>query len=559
MPKYTINGKDVSLSDKDFLAKGGEKSIYVKKSIAYCLYHDPTKMIPDGKFKELATLDDPRIFNPQHIVLDARDRKVGFTTLFLEDAVAVCQLFTKAFKLRNHVTNDMSLELVKKFYDLVSHIHDKNILIVDLNELNFLVDDQFRDIYGIDVNSYQTKRYLATAIMESVRDRQAAKWTQETDWFSWGVVTFQMLIGIHPYKGAHPDYEGAPIDRMEARMQDNCSAFNPKSILPTVCESLDIIPPALRGWYKAVFEEGKRIVPPMNFETVANVVVAVKISGSNNFVIDKIFESGSDIIGVYVSGPTRVIVGTHHLYCDEEIKISRRDVQVGFTTKQNTPIAAWIEKGQLELYNIQSKKKIGIVTKADAITQSDGRILVKNGPHILEVVFTEFSSVIASVKQVGQVLPQATKLYEGVAIQNMLGRYVASLFPASGRCEQLKLPELDNYKIIDAKYDNKVLVVVGAKEGKYDRFVFRISSTYKEYSVRVVEDITTLDINFTVGDNGTVVLMNGENVEAFSNNRHATQVKIFDPDSAVSGVKLFHDGADILFARGKELYSITMK
>ena len=113
----------------------------------------------------------------------------------------------------------------------------------------------------IDVDSYQTPGFKATALMDSVRDRHCHnnQFTPDTDWFSFGIVSFQMFIGIHPYKGKHPD-----LADMDARMMQNISALNKAVSVPKVCYAFDVIPQAYLCWYKAVFEQGKRCAPPFD-------------------------------------------------------------------------------------------------------------------------------------------------------------------------------------------------------------------------------------------------------------------------------------------------------
>ena len=130
-------------------------------------------------------------------------------------------------------------------------------------------------------------------------------------------------------------------------------------------------------------------------------------------------------------------------------------------------------------------------------------------------------------------------------------------------CKQVALPELDDYKkIVDAKYTGKLLVLTAVKkDGQYDRMTLLFSSNFDEYVVRVKENITPMGINLTVNDAGVCVLLNDdEQVEAFQANRHAPVVKEFDADPMLTGdVKLFHDGATILFSKDDILYSMKMK
>ena len=121
----------------------------------------------------LPVADVPEILRPQRVLLDARNRPVGYTMRRVRNAHVLCQLFNRAFRERLGIAPEAMLALVRQLQEGVRYVHERGILIVDLNEMNFLLDDRQRQILFIDVDSYQTPGFPATALMESVRDRHA--------------------------------------------------------------------------------------------------------------------------------------------------------------------------------------------------------------------------------------------------------------------------------------------------------------------------------------------------------------------------------------------------
>jgi len=570
MPKITVqvSGKKTSFTDKEFKAKGGEASIYVKGDTSFKIWHDPVKVIDSGKVQDLSALTMPNIIKPETAIYDeSGHKKIGYTMRFVKNAYALCELFTKAFQQRHKLDHTTLLKLTKRFHETIEHIHSKKILVVDLNELNFLIADTFDELYAIDVNSYETPNYRATAIMDNIRDRHMKNvFTPETDWFSWAVVTFQLLVGIHPYRGKHPKFESiAPINRMDARMKANVSAFNADSTMPRVCHPLDVIPPALRQWMVAVFEKGIREVPPANFETLAIAIAThvKEITGSDLFDIKDIAEYADEIIAHYFHDGTRVVVTTNNIHVNGfKITLRHPNVKIGFTSTHK-PIAAYAKDGKAILQNLADGSEIPFICDADYVMESDGRIYFQNGISVIEIVFNELGNkVTASAKRVGRVLdlPDATRVFDGVIVQNLLGRWFASVFPEAGQQRQFPVDELKDYKIIDAKYKKNVLVIIGINHiGKYDRFVLRFDSSFK-YDLRKIEDVVNTGINFTVNSNGVCTLINEEDhIEAFAAKHGSPSVKIFK-DSAIDGaMKLSCEDAKIVFANGNQLQSISMK
>jgi len=125
---------------------------------------------------------------------------------------------------------------------------------------------------------------------------------------------------------------------------------------------------------------------------------------------------------------------------------------------------------------------------------------------------------------------------------------------------QLHLKELVGYKIVDAKYINKVLMVVGEKNGKYDKFIFRTDSSYQFYDLMMKNDITYSGLNFVVLDNDLCIHINGdENVELFSNKKGSSVSKVIDDDIISGDMTLYNNGVQVLFAKNGTLYKLSMK
>jgi hypothetical protein len=561
MTKYFVqNVGEVELEQRHFKAAGGEKNIYVKGNTAFAIYHNPTDMIPMAKIQELSVLQHPHIIRPQNLILDKKNKPVGFTQQFVKDAVSLVKLFPKAFRNDNHISHEMMLDLVKKLQEMVLYVHSSGILIVDLNELNFLTNNTFDNLWAIDVNSWQTPHFPATVIMPHIRDRHAKKFDQGTDWFSFGIVSFQMLIGLHPYRGGHPDFASLAADeRLDARMKANVSALNSKSTLPAAAQPLDVIPPALKQWYLNIFEKGERIAPPTDYEHFAKFVAKVKeIVGSNLFIMKEIETFPDIIVNVCSSGGIRVVQTESQLFINKHKFSTRKGLQVGFTPKFNKPVGMYLENDLVIVVDLSTDNEL-YRCSGDGVMSYDGRLYVKNGLNVIEVVFLETTNkTIAAPKVVGTTLdlPEATKVLDGVIVQNLLGRHVVSVFPESGVCRQINIPELDGYRLIDAKFD-KILMVVAEKKGQYDRFVFCFDKTYANHVVRIVKDTDYSGLNFTVAEHGVCVMINEEEkVEAFT---ASSNVKLMD-DPAIDGdMRLFHDGTQILLAKGNKLFSMTMK
>ena len=168
--------------------------------------------------------------------------------------------------------------------------------------------------------------------------------------------------------------------------------------------------------------------------------------------------------------------------------------------------------------------------------------------------------MLPSSRVIGSVMMKATRLFEGVAIQNLLGTHYASILTAPGLCRQARLRELDGYRVIDAKMEGGVLFVVAAEAGRYDRFIFRFAADFGDYDVRCARDITPTGISFTALESGVVLHLNDEDaLEIFSARKGSAQLSVLKDDALRGDAKLFRHGSQALFARGSKLYKLKMR
>ena len=548
-----VQGKKVRLTQADFKAQGGEGAVYVKGSTAYKVYADPAKMIAPAKIQQLAVLTLPEIVRPQEVILDAGRTPIGYTMPSIPQGLVLCQTFPRAFRERVGLTPEKSLGLVRALQKGVQHVHERGLLIVDLNEMNFLVDSAFGRVYFIDVDSYQTPSFPATALMDSVRDRHAAGWNAGTDWFSFALVSFQMFVGIHPYKGKHPN-----LKTLDDRMAQNVSVFSPDVSIPAACLPFDVIPATYRDWYRAVLERGERVPPPDSVTAVLLVPKpAVLVAGTGQFQITEMLRGGGPVLS-FTHG---LLLTTEGIYQNgRRVADAGPGTQIALT-EAGRPVRATLDAGHLRLWDITAGVEIFVTATGETLTATDGRLHVKSGDALREVEFLETPGrLLATLKTVGTVLEQATQLFEGVALQSLVGAWYASLLPRRGECHQVRLPELDGFQVLDAKFQSGVLLVLAAQNGLFQKLIFRFSPDYTAHDTRTVPAVAAHALNFTVLTQGMCLhLTESDELELFPAKMGASGLKILADPTLAGDCRLLSDGTQALFARAESLYRFAMR
>jgi hypothetical protein len=563
-------GAAVTITDKHYLAAGGEASIYVLSDTAYKIYHDPKKMLPPPKIKELGLIKNPQVVIPQDVLFDATTgNPIGYITKFVEKAEPLLKLFNKSYKTDNHIDPQMIADLVKTMQQTVTDVHSAKCLIVDFNELNVLVNIGKKLVpWFIDTDSYATPNYKATAIMDSIRDRKRTKFdskgvmhydpNQESDWFSWAVLTFWLYSNIHPYRGSHKKY--LPKDKQK-QMDDGISVFHPDVRVPPIVNDFNTIPKRHLDYYKLVFLKDERGVPPLPDGTVPTLVptafVTVKSTDKIKVTQDASYPEAilqvMQIMGInYVLTTKRVFSGTKEVNTYDRCKKA-----LLARTPDGTPILATLKDDRVTFMDGIKNTPYGSASSTDMFARN-GAIYTLSAGHMVENRFDQVGQKIMHFcNPIENVSVLSAKVYEGCIIQDLLGKKYLTLPYELGKSWSKYLPFLDGYRVVDAKAEAHVAVIIAERKGKYDRFVIVFSRAYTEMEFRKDEDIAYNGINFAVMDRGVTMLMSGDDeLQLFYDTKKSQELT--DPPFDHS-MKLLTTPDGFYFVNNNTLHHITKR
>jgi len=559
------NGKKISLTQNDFITKGGEGEVYGKGSSIYKIYHDRSKMIANGKILELKNITDSKVIVPLNILSNSRQVDVGFTMDWIKKTISICKLFTNDFRNMNNISDKMAIDLINVLRNVINNIHSKKCLIVDLNELNILVDTKFQCPYFIDVDSYQTPSYPATAIMPYVKDHQTKGFNENTDWFSFAILTCQLLIGIHPYKGKHSQYNKKELIK---RMKENASIFGSNIRLPSAVRDFNVIPDTYLEWFQRLFENGVREAPPENMGKLIPIVGVVKvISSVEKFIVKEIMNLDfSENILYYKRYENKNIVkGSSKIQINKkEHTLSSTKTELVIEENTQMPIFVHIDKGILSITNELNLPQDSIQLRADDMMVVGNSVFLQYNNMLSEVRFKILNNtLIKTVRSYWNIMPNSSEMFSGLVYQSILGKpYLMIPVPTkkSTQCHVIPISELEDYKIIEAKHDSQVVQIICFKDGMYDRVTIVFSEKYDNYSLRTTKDVDYKYNNFIVLENGVVAsIVEDGQMEIYFNNLNNTRIRVVDSKDIRTSMLLMKDGITVLFAEGTKLYSMKLK
>lgn len=568
--QVVLEGKGpLTLRQNDYLATGGEGTVYKVSGMAIKLYTDPDKMVRDGiseKIKKLSAFVHPYISIPQGLVLSA-NKPIGFYMPYAEGE-PLSRVFTNDFRTREGFGDRDAIKLVDRMRDVVRFAHDHGAILVDPNEFNWLAYLKGNDKPEpriIDVDSWVLGKMSPTvAIMPSIRDWHTNGFNQSSDWFSWGVVTFQVYVGIHPYKGT---LDGFARDNLEARMKAKASVFSNGVRLNRAVRDLNCIPSSLRDWYEETFQTGKRTIPPSSFDTrVAKAAITrvVKvITSSGLLVFDKIYsKTGDEVIHVWPCGVVLLKSGELVELRSKRI-IGKLNSTNGEIVKVDGGwlIADWVNGQVIYTYVNESSLQselLALAIKSYHILKSENRLFIVTDGGLTEIFFKFMGKAIIAVGQTWGAMVNSTKWFDGVGIQDAMGAMYAIVPFSDKSCTQVRVRELDGLKTVSAKAGNRYIVVIAAdKNGEYYKVELIMNRDYVGYQVlKTAVDSPDLNIALLPKGVGATIVDDGELV-------------IFVPTSGLvnkvsdkyitTDIALANWDDRVLYIRKGEVWSVRLK
>jgi hypothetical protein len=237
------------------------------------------------------------------------------------------------------------------------------------------------------------------------------------------------------------------------------------------------------------------------------------------------------------------------------------DVKLVVSPRQRHLIAAFHDGTRLRFRDLTVDKDVASEVEGEGAMLSSGKLYIKQHESIFAVDLIELPhSLLLGLRLVANVMIRSTRMFEGVAIQNLLGANYVSIPTADGVCHQIRIPELDDYQVVDARRDRNVLIVVVTTEGRYDKLIFRFSDDFSGYDCRRLDDIVSTGIEFTVLDSGIVLhLAEDGRLEVFPNVRDSAKIRVIRDQALDEDLRLFHRGTQALIAGGPSLYKIRLK
>lgn len=501
----------VQLDDGDLVAEGGQGCVFARGDRAYKIATNPAAILDPRKLAALAVIRSDRIVKPLASIRTAPGGDaVGHVMHRVHKAVPWMQLVPRAARARFGLDRASSSTLCERLRELLVELHALDIAAVDLSSGNVLVDVRRRLPWLIDVDSMQTPGFPATAITAQIADPIAnGRYGPASDWFAYAILTFELQIGIHPFRGTHPHVVG-----LEARMAAGISVLDPEVALPPVCDDPRTLPDAWLAWYDDTFRGRLRAPPPTTNASAPRPArrrasrVAARSDGG---IIRGIVVEDAPRASAHVWWWTDERVG-----CGEQVLGATPPGAIGLVhCPRGEPRVAMLchaDDGALSLVTADgTPHELGV--KATDARVDTGIVLLRCGDRLarLDLRAREIAGADpasrwwASVRAIGRVHAGSCVLWSGCATTRMLGTgHVLALDARSVMPRDLAdAGPRGRARIVDAAAHAGIVVLLVEAEEHHDRWVFDARTPERD-ALLVERDVDPVGCAAVCAADGTV-------------------------------------------------------
>ena len=221
-----LTGKFGELTLVKEIGSGGEGSVFLTSNGMICkVYTQITKArIEKLKLMLKIPFEKKGICWPKDFATNSQGEYIGYVMEKAEGKVMQTSMFHKKLLQKNfpHWTRSSLVELAITILDKIQYLHERNIIIGDINPFNIMIKDS-NDVYFVDTDSYQIVNYPCPVgtINFTPPETQGMRYheylrTFKHEYFAVATLVFMILMpGKTPYAQQGGGTPGEDIKKME--------------------------------------------------------------------------------------------------------------------------------------------------------------------------------------------------------------------------------------------------------------------------------------------------------------------------------------------------------
>ena len=229
------------------------------------------------KLEQFPKLLIPHVVSPVRLAYDknqqADRRVVGYTMSRITQVNSMHEFSQRNFQESKDISIQTIVDVFSDLHASVSALHASGVIIGDFNNLNVLVSG--KDAYIVDTDSMQFSTYTCKTFTNRYADPRVlkltngqielcARFSKETDWYSFSTMLFEALLNVHPYGGVYKPK--SPMQRVspEQRALNRISVFHKDVSYPMAGRKIqDILSRDLTVFFEALLQDDVRTPFPL--------------------------------------------------------------------------------------------------------------------------------------------------------------------------------------------------------------------------------------------------------------------------------------------------------
>ena len=334
------------------------------------------------------------------------------------------------------------------------------------------------------------------------------------------------------------------------------SVFDKDVTLPKSCQDFSVIPKKHLDWYKAVFVKGERSVPPYPDAVIISAATGKVVTSQGKFIVELIKDYGSTIQKVYFFDNVRYVITGAGVYRGDDLlfsftKAGRSHLEMVPVFGEG-PLICNFASGRLEIHDL--KKNLIDTLSAEAVFGANDLVYSVNNGELVESSFERLGRIIHRAQVVSGICP-SYKIFPGIVVQDDFMKCHLAIPYGGGLCANVLVQELNGYRVIDAKHEGQVSVLVAEKGGNFWRYILCFDKNFYSYTVWKEQLNGFVAVNYVGLPNGLCLLADEDKMVLFRDEKNKKEMKNSPVDAST---RLYHHGMDVYFVDGDNLYRIKM-
>lgn len=552
------NGSEVIVDKSHFVAEGAEGKVFALQDTGFKIFHDPSRVIPERKMAELAAIRHPHVIVPTFPVKE-RGIVVGHAFKFVRDGVNLAEALSVFYRQKHGIGLQETFALLSDIQSSVKAVHEAQSLIVDLGPMNMILHNN-TEVYIIDADSFQTPTFPACAVRDVVRDPLAKKFSTNSDWYAFGILAFQLLVGIHPFQGKHP--LGGSITK---RMAEGRSVLDVGARMPPNCTPLSTLPTTLMEWFRGLFTNTRRCPPPSWTPAVTPIPAVSQVRSSQKCKLVPVFCSQGDAIRAVVHATSQ---RKHVIHCALNIWVdgrifapSRPSSYAVKTLPDGRRVLIHLEQGHAVLSSLDGPLNFDVsalpTNLKDILGCDPGRVLLRGEDTLFELKMTDIRGTIhVTLTALSSISRNATRFRDQVVVQRLAGAHCFIVLQGETARIPLIVPELEGLTVLLASHSNGVIGVTTMDRKQQSQLHLIRLGEFGKYTIDSHPLSYVVAPNFTCLPNKVLALLNEEG-ELVLSAPGVTSSRVIS-DTGIEDMRLMSVGSSVWGWTGDGVYAVSL-